>query len=94
MSWPEQWVSPPIYNIKARYVAEAAALFLSLAKLHRQTFHRVREDEALEFPRRSIYTYTTHNRFSFALLATAAAAVIPVFQSSRPFFTRPPPGCQ
>lgn len=31
MSWPEQRVSPPIYNIKARYVAAMLSLSLSLS---------------------------------------------------------------
>lgn len=57
MSWPEQRVSPPIYNIKARYVA-VAALFLSLAKLYRQTFHRVREAPVLRNFPVDIHTHT------------------------------------
>lgn len=63
MSWPEQRVSPPIYNIKARYVA--VALFLRLAKLHRQTFHRVREIPYLRITP-SIYL---HARVTLSFLA-------------------------
>lgn len=69
MSWPEQRVSPPIYNIKARYVA-VAALFLSLAKLYRQTFHRVREAPCFGITP-SIYT---HYRFSYSLLPTPSSS--------------------
>lgn len=42
MSWPEQRVSPPIYNISKHVMWQRYSSF-SLAKLHRQTFHRVRE---------------------------------------------------
>lgn len=64
MSWPEQRVSPPIYNISKRVMWRRCSSF-SLAKLHRQTFHRVREALCSEISP-SIFT-RTHYRFSFTL---------------------------
>lgn len=85
MSWPEQRVSPPIYNIKARYVA-ARRSFPDSGKLHRQTFHRgTCEARRAAEPSRAPVDTRSHRTRALSLVSTACRPESPRFPPAKTF---------